>query len=275
MAGLQHSLAARFLRTSACLVLAAGLFPGAGLAATSPEPDGSAGQRQSMPSPSTPAPLQQAQPNVQEMQGDLFMAEHRYVAALAAYQAAPIKTAVILNKTGMAYHHMFALEEARKDYEAALKLDPRYAEALNNLGAVYHGQKEYRLAERAYKRAIKYGPGTAVAYCNLGTAYFAEHRYKQGIKAYQKAYAVDPKVFTPGETSLVESGSSAEQRVAVNYSMAKLYASAGKQREALEALRKALDCGFKDRKRLFEDSEFAGLRQTPEFQQLLAEQHLQ
>ena len=237
----------------------------------------SGAQLQSMPAPSSPTPLSGASPRVgsQEMQGDLFMAQHRYVAALAAYQSVPIKSAVVLNKTGMAYHHLFALEPARKDYEAALKLDPHYAEALNNLGAVYHGQHEYKLAEQSYKRAIKYGPGTAVAYCNLGTAYFAEHRYKQGIKAYQKAYAVDPTVFNPGETAQVESGSSPEQRVAVNYSMAKLYAKAGKKQEALQALRKALDCGFKDRKKLFEDAEFASLRQTPEFQQLLLDQQLQ
>ena len=235
-------------------------------------------QLQGMPAPSALAPLPHpasAKVGSLEMQGDLFMAENRYVAALNAYQGVPIKTAVVLNKTGMAYHHLFAFEEARKNYEAALKIDPHYAEALNNLGAVYHGEHEYKQAERSYKRALKYAPRTAVAYCNLGTAYFAEHQYKQGIKAYQKAYAVDPKVFDPGQAALVESGSSAEQRVAVNYSMAKLYARAGKQQEALEALRKALDCGFKDRKRLFEDAEFASLRQTAEFQQLLVEQHMQ
>jgi tetratricopeptide (TPR) repeat protein len=208
------------------------------------------------------------------MMGDLYMAEHRYVAALNAYQSIPEKSATVWNKTGMAYHHLFALEAARKDYEAALKIVPRYPEAMNNLGAVFHGEKQYKQAERVYKRAIKYQP-SAVAYCNLGTTYFAEHKYKQGIKAYQKAYAVDPKVFTPGQAATVESGSSPEQRVAVNYSMAKLYARAGKQDEALEALRKALASGFKDRKRLFEDAEFASLRQTTEFQQLLVEQHLQ
>ena len=238
---------------------------------------GFAEQLQSMPSPSAPQPLStvSAKASSQEMQGDLLMVQHRYVAAITAYQSVPIQTAVVLNKTGMAYHHLFALEEARKNYEAALKLDHHYAEALNNLGAVYHGERDYRQAEQSYKRAIKYAPQIAVAYCNLGTAYFADHRFKQGIKAYQKAYAVDPKVFNPGDTSMVESGSSAEQRVALNYSMAKLYAKAGKQQEALEALRKALDCGFKDRKRLFGDAEFASLRQTPEFQRLLVEQHMQ
>ena len=267
MAGLQRSMAAMFLRIASPLLLAVSCFA----------PQIFSEQLQSMPAPSTPAPLLPAssQEAVAEMRGDILMAQNRYVAALTAYQAVPIKTAVVLNKMGMAYHHLFALEEARKDYEAALKLDPHYAEALNNLGAVYHAQHEYGMAERAYKRAIRYSPHTAVAYCNLGTAYFAEGHSKQGIKAYQKAYAVDPKVFDPVQGTYVESGSSAEQRVAVNYSMAKLYARAGKQEQALQALRKALDCGFKDRKRLFEDSEFASLRHTAEFQQLLVEQHMQ
>jgi tetratricopeptide (TPR) repeat protein len=235
-------------------------------------------QAQNLPRPTAPSPgmnLAPTQSNSAEVQGDLFMAQRRYVAAIDSYQSIPDKSAVVWNKTGMAYHHMFALEAARKDYEEALKLNPKYSEALNNLGAVYHGQRDYKAAEHYYKRAIKYDPKSAVLYCNLGTTYFAENNYKQGVKAYQKAFAVDPKVFDPAQGALVESGSSAQQRIAVNYSLAKVYARAGKQKEALEALRKALDCGFKDRKRLSEDAEFASLRQTAEFQQLLEDQHMQ
>ena len=43
--------------------------------------------------------------------------------------------------------------------------------------------------------------------------------------------------------------------------------------EAIGYLRKALDAGFNDRKQLMKDKEFATLRSTPEFHQLMVEQN--
>ena len=223
-----------------------------------------------------PQTLVQPEPELSQAEalGDLYMAQHKYVAALNVYQSIELKSAVEWNKIGVAYHHMFAFDEARKNYEVALRLNPHYSEALNNLGAVFHAKKEYRQAEREYKLAIKYAPKSGVAYGNLGTSYFADHKYKQGIKAYQKAVEVDPTIFSPGRTAGIEEGVSAEQRIAVNYSLAKVYAQAGKQQEAMAALHKALEAGFKDRKKLMEDRELASLRETPEFKQMVMDLHL-
>lgn len=209
-----------------------------------------------------------------EMQGDLQMVHGSYAAALEAYQKAWPRSAVLWNKTGLAYHHLFALDEAMKDYQLALILDPHYAEAYNNLGAIYHARRRYGLAERMYKRAIKYQPNSAVSYCNLGTTYFAESKVGQGIKAYRKAMQVDPQVFHLSARARIESASSRAERVAMAYNLAKLYASQGRNDDALDALQKALSEGFKDRKRLLRDRDFALLRATPAFQKLMIEEHL-
>ena len=229
-----------------------------------------------LPAATPPQTVEQPQPesNPAEALGDLYMAQHRYVAALNVYQSIELKSAVVWNKIGVAYHHMFAFEEARKNYEVSLRLNPHYAEALNNLGAVYHARKDYRKAESEYKLAIRYAPKSGVAYGNLGTSYFADHKYKKGIKAYQKAVEVDPSIFNPDRQASIEEGVSAEQRIAVNYSLAKVYAQAGKQQEAMAALHKALEAGFKDRKKLMEDRELASLRETPEFKQMVMDMHL-
>jgi len=113
-----------------------------------------------------------------------------------------------------------------------------------------------------------------VIYCNLGTAYFGEGNYKKGLKMYQKAFSIDDQVFAPGQSQMVEGGSSREQRVEINYYIAETFASAGKQEQALFYLRKAMDEGFKDRKRLDEDKDFATLRTTPQFQELLNQENL-
>ena len=210
-----------------------------------------------------------------EMRGDLLMNRGSYAAAIEAYQKAWPRSAAIWNKTGLAYHHLFALDEAMKDYQMALTLNPHYAEAYNNLGAVYHGKKEFSLAEKQYKRAIEYQPKAAVSYCNLGTAYFAEHKYKAGIKAYRKAVEIDPQAFNPSQHDKIEEGSSREARVETAYNLAKVYAGSGRKDEALAALRRALLAGFNDRKRLMNDKEFASLRVTPEFHQLLIEERFE
>ena len=207
-----------------------------------------------------------------EIEGDLLMVHRSYAAAIEAYERDNQRTAVILNKIGVAYHHMFALDQARKYYQQALAMNPRYADALNNLAAVYHGQHDYKQAERTYKQALKYAPSAAITYCNLGTAYFADEKYKPGMEAYRKALALNPQIFDPGQTQIVQETSTRRQLVAVNYYLAKTYATAGKMQESLTYLRKALEAGFKDRKLLMKDKEFAALRTTPEFHQLLLEQ---
>jgi tetratricopeptide (TPR) repeat protein len=66
-----------------------------------------------------------------EMKADIFMARGQYAAAIAAYQEGNLKSAIVWNSIGMAYHHMFALEEARKAYQTALAINPRFAAASN------------------------------------------------------------------------------------------------------------------------------------------------
>ena len=204
-----------------------------------------------------------------ETEGDLLMVRRSYAAAIEAYERETPRTAAVWNKIGVAYHHMFALDEARKHYQQALAMNPAYPDALNNLAAVYHGQHDYKQAERTYKRALKYAPEAAITYCNLGTSYFADEKYKAGMEAYHKALELNPNIFDPRQTQMVQETSSRRQLVAVNYYLAKTYATAGKMQESLAYLRKALEAGFKDRKQLMKDKEFAALRSTPEFKQLM------
>jgi tetratricopeptide (TPR) repeat protein len=205
-----------------------------------------------------------------EMQGDLLAARQRYLDAIAAYKQAPQNSAVIANKTGVAYHHMFDLTDAKKNYERAIKLDPGYAQAINNLGAIYHAEKNYKEAERLYRKAIKLNPNSPLFYSNLGTAYFFQGNTKKGAEAYRQAFALDPGVFEHGTASRIEESSSTKDLAVVNYELAKTYAHAGMNDRALIYLRKALGEGFNDRKKLMNDPELASLRETPEFLQLMS-----
>jgi tetratricopeptide (TPR) repeat protein len=229
----------------------------------------------------TSVPMSAAAPRVSymyemppEMQGDLYMARREYVAAIGAYQHAELRKSLTWTKIGVAYHHLFAMDEAMKAYQMALRLDPHNADALNNIGAVYHAKRDYHTAAKYYKKALKYKPRSAPIYCNLGTTYFADHKYKDAEKAYGHAFAIDPNAFNHDNNAAIDEGSTKEERIAQNYYLARAFARAGQRDQALFYLRKAFDEGFHDRRKLKDEQDFAMLRTTLEFKQLVAEQKL-
>ena len=61
---------------------------------------------------------------------------------------------ILHNKIGIAYQHMEDLGAAKKSYNQALKLNPKYSEARNNLGTLAYERKDYRGAIREYNRAL-------------------------------------------------------------------------------------------------------------------------
>lgn len=218
------------------------------------------------PSNDTPRP-----PLSAEMRGDIFMARRMYREAIEAFGEGNTKDPVLRNKTGIAYHQLLQLDSARKYYDQAVKLKPDYAEAINNLGTVYYARKNYRRAIVYYRRALRLSPEAASIYSNLGTALFARKQYAEATDAFQIALKLDPEVFEHHSTyGVLLQERSVEERAKFHYYVAKMYAKDGRNELALQYLRKALEEGFKERKKLTEDPEFAALRELPEFKELLA-----
>lgn len=220
--------------------------------------------------PNPPPTAKPDTPLTPEKRGDVFMARKMYREAIEAYEQEPVRTPVVWNKIGIAYHQMMQLGTAKRCYEKSLKLNPKYPEARNNLGAVFYAQRSYRRAIKEYNRALKLNPNSASIYSNLGTAYFARKKYKDAFKAYQQALAIDPEVFEHRSTHgvLLQERTVAE-RATFHYFLAKTYAQAGMNERALEYIRKSLEEGFKDRKKFIEEPEFAALQALPEFQELM------
>ena len=206
-----------------------------------------------------------------EERGDILVARKMFREAIEVFDSEPHKTAVIYNKTGIAYHQLQQLRNAKKYYELALKLQPDYPEALNNIGTVYYANKSYRRAISYYHKALRISPDSASIYSNLGTALFARKQYPEATEAYQHALELDPDVFEHRSNfgTLLEDRNIVE-RAKFHYYLAKMYAKAGRDELALQYVRKALEEGFKDRDKLKEDPEFEALRKLPEFQELLS-----
>jgi tetratricopeptide (TPR) repeat protein len=198
------------------------------------------------------------------------MARKMYREAIESYEQAPQDSAVVWNKLGIAYHQMMQLDAAMRRYRRAIRLDAKYPEAINNLGTIYYAEKRYSKATGSYKHALKLAPASASIYSNLGTAYFAEKKYKQAWEAYNTAFQLDPEVFEHRNTyGVLLQERTVEERARFHYYLAKIYAKQGQQDRALQYIRKALEEGFTDRKKLLQDPEFASLRDLPEFKELL------
>ena len=187
------------------------------------------------------------------------------------YKEGPADSAVLMNKTGIGYHQMLDIETARKYYQRAIKLNPEYAEAINNLGTIEYSRKSYRRAINDYKKALRITPQSASIYSNLGTAYFARKDYKDAAAMFQHALDLDPEVFEHRNShGVLLQERSVEERAKFHFYLAKTYAKAGMNERALMYMRKAIEEGFKERKKFEEDPEFAQMQKLPEFQQLLA-----
>ncbi len=89
--------------------------------------------------------------------------------------------------------------------------------------------------------------------------------------AYTKALQLDPDVFEKNGsvgTRMLDRGVTDKARY--HFEMARLYAGTGKNELALQYLRKALEEGFREREKVQQLKEFATLRDTQEFKDLMA-----
>jgi tetratricopeptide (TPR) repeat protein len=205
-----------------------------------------------------------------ETRGDILMARKEYRQAIEAFKQGSPKDPVLANKTGIAYHQLMDLDNARKYYEQAVKLKPTYHEAVNNLGTIWYAKKSYRRAVNQYKKAIKLAPDSASIHSNLGTAYFARKEFDLAMEEFRTALQLDPNVFEHHSSyGIMLQERSVQDRAKFHYSMAALYAQGGRAELAIQYLRKALEEGYKERKKLDTDPAFASLRELPEFKQLL------
>jgi tetratricopeptide (TPR) repeat protein len=233
------------------------------------------------PSIAPPGPATAQAPTVENVQpvsppsaediGDAYVARQRYQAAIGVYAKAPVKTAALWNKMGIAYQLIFNTKDALRCYKESLKLNPRNPLVLNNMGTVYASLKQYGQADKMYRKAIKLDPKSALYYKNMGTNLLAQRKYDRGWDAYQKALAIDPHVFSDRSSPMVENPGSLRERGAMNYYMAMGCARGGHAECAIDYLRRALNEGFTTRRKVTKDKDFEGLRDNPEFQQLLAE----
>jgi tetratricopeptide (TPR) repeat protein len=223
-----------------------------------------------VPPPAANATLEELEDRGDDLRGKkLYLdAEDYYTEAL---ERIPSKVAAIYNKIGIANLQLGRHDQARKNFERALKEDKSFAEAHNNLGVIYYMQKKYGNAVKAYRKALEFRELSASFHSNLANAYFSQKEFDKAATEYQRALELDSGIFERSSTAGVSAQmSSPEDRAAYSFVLARMYAKSGDLERSLQYLRRAIEDGYPEVKKVYEDTEFADLRKDPRFGELMA-----
>ncbi|MFZ3060251.1 MAG: tetratricopeptide repeat protein [Candidatus Methanoperedens sp.] len=100
----------------------------------------------------------------------------------------------IHNNLGLAYDRIGKYEEAIKELNEALRLNPDYIEVHNNLGVTYDRMGKPEEAVNELKEALKLNPDYTEAHCNLGNIYACSGRYEEAARELHEALRINPEL---------------------------------------------------------------------------------
>ena len=206
-----------------------------------------------------------------EEHADIFLARKDYRNAADYYQRAldarGSRDATLWNKLGIAYQMDMNYSAARKAYKYAGRYNRDFAEPWNNLGTTYFLENKFGKSIKYYKRAIKLRSDVASFHMNLSASYSRKKKFREAVEECREALRLDPNVLiehSPTATTVQARGGDVE----FYYYLAKVFASMSRPEDAVHYLRRALEDGFKDMKRLDQDPDFQKISRYPAYVQL-------
>jgi serine/threonine protein kinase/Flp pilus assembly protein TadD len=183
--------------------------------------------------------------------------------------------------------------EAEKEFQTAMRLDPKSFEAVYFYARACVAQGKADEAAKWYEKAISIRPDDFAALALLATTYAGLGRTEDVIRTSRRAYDAarkhlelnpdNPRALYMGAISLTNLGESEKAREwnrralamepddpSVLYNIACAFALEDQKKEAFEALGKAIDYGFGHWSWIENDPDFNSLRADPRFSDILA-----
>lgn len=151
----------------------------------------------------------------------------------------------VLNAYGIALADEGKVDEATKQFQRLLQVDPNNAPALQNLGIVALRRDDVASAQSYLSRALALNPRLPLALNTLGVVYARQGDYTHAVDSWNRAVAIDPRQYDAlFNAGLVEgrAGHSNEARAALSRFVAtapkdRYAADIATARQALQALR--------------------------------------
>ncbi len=95
------------------------------------------------------------------------------------------------------------LEEAAKELDLLLKLDPKFGPALNMIAYVYGNQEKYDLAIQYFKKYAAVSPGDANPYDSMGELYFRMGQFDDAVEKFKEALRIKPDFGSDNKISYI------------------------------------------------------------------------
>ncbi len=126
-------------------------------------------------------------------------------------------------KRGAEYLRLRAYDAAIADFEHALQIDPKSAEAYVGLGEAYFYQRRWKEAEKAFQTAIAFDENLEAAHFKLGYLYEWWGRYHRAAREFAWAAEINPDSvadLTHEAMAYAKAGEAEKAREAVDAAMA-------------------------------------------------------
>jgi Flp pilus assembly protein TadD len=112
---------------------------------------------------------------------------------LSSIEKSPLSNARLAYARGMAALNRRSWDEARQQFEEALRSQPNWSLALNGLGKAYFGERRYDMTEKYYRQASEADPSWYFPHSNLGTLYRdILKNFEAAEREYRAAIQLDP-----------------------------------------------------------------------------------
>ena len=103
------------------------------------------------------------------------------------------KFALVLVNRALIFRKKADLDAAIADYSSAIRLNPKLTAAYNGRGVIFNDKREYDQAIADFNEAIRLDPRMALAYANRALAYRAKGDFDHAIADYDEAIRIDPR----------------------------------------------------------------------------------
>ena len=96
------------------------------------------------------------------------------------------------NNLGIILKQQGRYDEAIKEYQAAIRINPRYDSPHFNLGLLYFEKKDYKRAIDSFSKTLELNPEFIKAYNYLGEAYAKTGRREEALFYWDQSLKLDP-----------------------------------------------------------------------------------
>lgn len=143
------------------------------------------------------SPEQVTSPTAREWNtaGLVKLDEGNYLGAIADFNEAIYlrpRYADAFNNRGIAYYYLYEYDLAIADYTQAIELDSYMAEAYRNRGLVYYDRAEYTQALADFNEALRIDSDYADAYNGRASVYYVQGKYTLALADYTEAIRAAP-----------------------------------------------------------------------------------